>query len=106
MATPESKVKAEVVKLLKKYGAYYFFPSTHGYGRSGVPDIICCMRGGTFLAVECKAGKGKTTALQKKELNAICATGGIALEINETTVPLVEFVLKENQRRYGEQTEK
>jgi len=53
-ATPESKVKAAVVKLIKQYGAYYFFPATHGYGRSGVPDIICCVKG-KFLAIECKA---------------------------------------------------
>jgi hypothetical protein len=40
--TPEAKVKASVVKILKDYGVYYFFPATHGFGRSGVPDIICC----------------------------------------------------------------
>ena len=37
-ATPEKKVKDKVVKLLKQYGAYYFFPATFGMGRSGVPD--------------------------------------------------------------------
>jgi len=45
MATPESKVKAAVVKLLKANDAYYFFPATGGFGRSGVPDIVCCLRG-------------------------------------------------------------
>ena len=29
-ATPEKKVKDKVVKLLKQYGAYYFFPATFG----------------------------------------------------------------------------
>ena len=55
--TPEAKVKASVVKLLKKYDVYHFFPATHGYGRSGVPDIICCFNS-LFMGIECKAGKG------------------------------------------------
>jgi hypothetical protein len=37
--TPEAKVKASVVKLLKQYEVYYFFPATHGFGRSGVPTL-------------------------------------------------------------------
>ena len=47
--TPEKKVKDKVVKLLKQHGVYYFFPATYGMGRSGVPDIICCIKG-KFLA--------------------------------------------------------
>ena len=50
-ATPEKKVKDKVVAILKRFGVYYFFPATHGYGRSGVPDIICCFKG-FFLAIE------------------------------------------------------
>ena len=53
--TPEKRVKTKVEAVLKNEGAYYFFPATHGYGRSGVPDIIACVNG-CFLASECKAG--------------------------------------------------
>ena len=80
--TPEKKVKARVVKMLKEKGVYYFFPATYGMGRSGVPDIICCVKG-KFLAIECKAVSNKTTALQNRELNAIIDAGGVALIINE-----------------------
>ena len=42
MATPESKVKASIVKILKKHDVYYFFPATGGdgpaYGRFGGDD--------------------------------------------------------------------
>jgi Holliday junction resolvase len=76
--TPEGKVKAKVVKLLKERGVYYFFPATFGMGRSGVPDVVCCVRG-HFLAIECKAGKNKPTALQERELLAIHNAGGTAL---------------------------
>ena len=82
MPTPESKVKSAVVKILKDYGVYYFFPATHGYGRSGVPEIICCYMG-KFIAIECKAGKGKLTALQERELLRIKRAGGEAFGINE-----------------------
>ena len=38
--TPEKKVKQKVAKQLKEMGAYFFYPATGGYGRSGVPDIV------------------------------------------------------------------
>lgn len=87
--TPEAKVKAKIVKLLKQYGAYYFFPATHGYGRSGVPDIVCCVDG-KFLAIECKAGKNKPTPLQEAEIAKIAAAGGQALVVNEDNIHAVE----------------
>lgn len=85
MTTPESKVKKAVSKILDAREIYYFYPSTHGYGRSGVPDIIACVNS-VFVAIECKAGKGKTTALQDREIRRIRQSGGIALLINETNI--------------------
>ncbi len=81
-ATPEAKVKAKVVKALKDIGAYYFYPVTGGYGRSGVPDIVACVKG-RFIGIECKAGKNKPTGLQLKNLSDISAAGGVALVIND-----------------------
>lgn len=83
--TPEKKVKNKAVKILKELGAYYFYPVTGGYGSSGVPDIVGCYRG-RFFGIECKAGKGKTTALQDKNLADIARAGGIALVVNEDNV--------------------
>lgn len=90
--TPEKKVKDKVVKLLKQYGVYYFFPATHGFGRSGVPDVVCCIKG-HFFAVECKAGTNKPTALQEKEIADIRKAGGTALVINETNLTMLEQAL-------------
>ena len=81
-STPERKVKTQVVKVLKEYGAYYFPPVTGGYGSSGVPDIVACI-GGKFLAIECKAGAGRLTELQKKNLVDIQKQGGIAIVVND-----------------------
>ncbi len=94
MSTPESKVKSAVVKLLKAHNVYYFFPATHGYGRSGVPDIVACVRG-RFIAVECKAGKNEPTALQQREIKSIQTAGGIAVVVREDNVDLVETIIKE-----------
>lgn len=80
--TPEAKVKKVVVKYLKELGAYYFYPVTGGFGRSGVPDIVACYKG-LFFGIECKAGKGKPTALQQKNLEDIKAAGGFDWVVNE-----------------------
>ena len=94
MATPESRVKAAVVKILKANNVYYFFPATHGYGRSGVPDIVSCIRG-RFVAIECKAGNNKPTALQEREINSIRKAHGVAMVIHENNIDLVETIIKE-----------
>ena len=83
--TPEKKVKNKVVQILKQYGAYYFFPATYGYGRSGVPDVICCYRG-HFIGIECKAGSNVPTAIQERELQSIEVAGGTALVIHDTNL--------------------
>jgi penicillin-binding protein-related factor A (putative recombinase) len=90
--TPEAKVKKQVVQQLKLLDAYYFYPVTGGYGRSGVPDIVGCYKG-KFFAIECKAGTNKPTPLQALNLEQIMLTGGIALVINEENVDLVYSIL-------------
>ena len=91
--TPEAKVKKKVTEQLKKLGAYYFYPVTGGYGRSGVPDIIGCYRG-KFFGFECKSGKNKPTALQNKNLSDITVAGGIACVVNEDNMMDIENILK------------
>jgi Holliday junction resolvase len=92
--TPEAKVKKKVVDVIKKYGAYYFFPATGGYGRSGVPDIVCCYRG-VFIAIECKAGNNKPTPLQEAEMDKIKKAQGFVLVVNETNIVDVDVLLKD-----------
>lgn len=88
--TPEAKVKNTVKKLLDMFGAYYFMPPANGYGRAGIPDIIACYHG-QFIAVECKAGRNKPTALQVRELAMIDAVGGRTFVINEQPETLKEL---------------
>jgi len=93
-STPEKKVKERVVKILKEFGVYYFFPATYGMGRSGVPDIVCCFNG-NFFAVECKAGNNKPTALQERELGLIREAKGTALVVNEDNIDHVRILVEE-----------
>lgn len=92
--TPEAKVKKKVVDVLKKGGAYYFFPATGGYGRSGVPDIVGCYRG-VFFAIECKAGTNKPTALQEAEMHKIREANGQILVVNEDNINDVVILLRD-----------
>jgi Holliday junction resolvase len=91
-STPEKKVKDEVKKLLKLHNAYYFSPVTGGFGTSGVPDLIACIKG-KFIGIECKAGEGKPTALQEKNLINIMRTGGIAVLVNEHGIESLKMFL-------------
>ena len=104
--TPEKKVKDAVTKILKEFGAYYFYPVMGGYGRSGIPDIISCYKG-RFIAIECKAGNNKVTALQEAELKKIEDARGYVLVVNEeniesvrNTLHTMEWVEEHNERAY------
>ena len=98
--TPEKKVKDKVAKQLKEIGAYYFYPVTGGFGRSGVPDIIGCYKG-IFFGIECKTGKNKPTALQLKHLREIKEAGGMSWVVDESNFANVKLTLYEECVRRG-----
>ena len=88
-ATPESKVKARIHAALKAAGAYAVNYIGGQYANNGTPDILACFKG-SFIAIECKAGRGVPTALQLKNLRDIANTGGLALVINEDNLGYLE----------------
>jgi Holliday junction resolvase len=81
-ATPEKLVKNKIKVILQDGGVYYAMPIGSGYGNAGVPDFLACVNG-RFLAVEAKAGKGKTTMLQDMHLEKIKTAGGVSMVVNE-----------------------
>jgi Holliday junction resolvase len=91
--TPEKKIKNYIGKILKEEGVYHFFPMTGGFGRSGIPDIICCVDG-YYLAIECKAGTNKPTALQVREIESIRSAGGVAIVANEENWDMVRELVR------------
>jgi pantoate kinase len=90
--TPEALVKKRIRKILEDSKAYFAMPIGTGYGNSGVPDFLVCHQG-NFIAIEAKAGKGKTTALQDSHLAKIRAAGGVAIVINEANINELEDFL-------------
>lgn len=84
-ATPESKVKKKVHALLKAKDAYAVNYIGGQYANAGTPDILVCFQG-HFIGIECKAGRGKLTMLQFKNLRDIHNALGLALVINETNL--------------------
>jgi pantoate kinase len=95
--TPEAKVKAKIKAILKTHGVYYAMPIGTGLGNSGVPDFLVC-HNGKFLGIEAKAGKGKTTALQEKNLRDIDRAGGLTLVITEENLVVLEMMLEEMKK--------
>ena len=92
--TPEAAVKVRVVEMLKAFApdVWWSFPLTGGFGNSGTPDILACCWG-HFLAIECKAGNNKPTALQQREIDNIITAGGAALVINESNLEVLAVLL-------------
>jgi hypothetical protein len=56
--TPEAKVKDKIKKFLKANAIYYAMPATGGYGVSGVPDFLCCVKG-KFVGIEAKLARAR-----------------------------------------------
>ncbi len=98
MATPESRVKTKLDRMLKSFGpdVWFFSPQAGPYGRSGVPDRIACVNG-HFMAIECKANADcKPTALQEKAINEIRNAHGAAYVVyDDHTIGVVRAVIKE-----------
>lgn len=92
MTTPEKKVKNKVVGILKELGVYYFYPVASGYGSSGIPDIVTCIKG-KFIGIECKADGNKPTALQMKNLMQIVDNGGYSFLVDETSIGALKLML-------------
>ena len=77
MKTPESYEKDEICKYLVSQAAWFFRPFMSGYGKAGVPDIVCCING-KFVSIEVKREGKEPTALQEARMKEIREAGGFA----------------------------
>lgn len=83
--TPEGKVKDRVKKLLKKYGAYQFWPVQTGYGAATL-DCLGCYNG-MFFAIETKAPGKHPTPRQDMTISDINKADGAVFVIGEGYFP-------------------
>ncbi|MDR2103383.1 MAG: VRR-NUC domain-containing protein [Treponema sp.] len=93
MVTPENRVKAEIMRYLKQRGitawnnpsgAVRIAPDRwFRFGKKGSADILGCLPGGRFLAVEVKAARGVLSPEQKTFLAEIRGLGGLAVMVRD-----------------------
>ena len=77
MRSPEGYDKADIKNYLDSIGVWHFSPYMAGFGKAGVPDIICCIDG-VFCAIEVKREGKEPTPIQQRRIEELEAAGGIA----------------------------
>ncbi len=73
----ELTIRRAIVRALRERGCWVVV--TTGISLVGCPDLLVCVPGGEFLALEVKAPKGRVTKIQEKVMHDIQRTGGIAM---------------------------
>lgn len=92
--TPEGKVKAWVNETLKRVAqetgleVYHFNVVAAGYGTSGIPDKMACIKGRLY-AIEVKADKPKATPAQMGQLILATRAGAIGLVVGGKSFVMV-----------------
>lgn len=73
----EKDITNNIMKNMRKHGA--FAEKTHGgpYVRVGLPDIQACVQG-RYIGIECKLPGEKPTAAQLRVIEEIRSAGGVA----------------------------
>jgi hypothetical protein len=104
MPSTEAALSASCVKIINARGGYA--RKNHGDSRvrKGRPDIEGCYRGHHLgLEVKLPGKENNVTPLQKKELDAIRAAGGIARVVSSTTHVrlLLDNIDKKYQKQHG-----
>lgn len=86
----ENRIKS----YLKKKGAYFIKYWGGGYyTRSGVPDLLVCLKG-QFLGIELKAPKGHEKELQVYHLSLIDKAGGYGILLFPKDIEIFEELIE------------
>ena len=79
--TPEGYEKQDIDKFLDALGpdiVWIHKAITYGYGKSGAPDYLLCLKGAMF-GIEVKRPGKAPTAIQTRRMNEIRKAGGHAV---------------------------
>lgn len=74
----EKQFENKVKRYLKSKGIWHVKYFANSFTPIGIPDVLAVVNG-RFVAIELKAEKGKTSALQDYNLKEIRRCGGIAI---------------------------
>ena len=73
----EKQVEKKIKKWLEQNNHWYFKVHGGAFQKTGVPDIIACVKG-KFVAIEVKRSNGGIVSeLQKAQIKKIKACGGV-----------------------------
>ena len=76
--TKEQNIQTAIMNYISSIGGLPVKQNEMGiYAKSGVSDIIACIKG-KFVAIEVKRPKNKPTKLQLNFINAVTSIGGVA----------------------------
>lgn len=89
----EKDVKGDIKEALDHEGIWYFMPLMMGYGRTGIPDFICCW-GGRLLAIEAKGKGGELRPSQSREIEDLESAGATVWVVGPDHIPALEEELK------------
>ena len=77
--TEETNFKKRVQKFLEEKGIWSVKYFANAYTKAGIPDILCCLLDGKFMAIELKAENGTPSDLQEINLQKINELGGFGI---------------------------
>lgn len=89
----EGDVKDRIKEILNKLGVWWFMYVPVGYGKSGIPDFLCCHQG-HFISIEAKFGDKKPTTLQERQMKEMRDAGAVTLVINEKNVEELAMMIE------------
>jgi hypothetical protein len=91
ITTPEGRIKSACLRYLEKRrilawnnpsGAVHIAPDRWvRFGKKGSSDLLGCLPGGRFLAIETKAERGRLSPEQREILEQVRGLGGVALVV-------------------------
>lgn len=88
MGEPENAIQKYCYDVTKLWGWMPVRQNQNYKGRNafrepGVPDIICCLKSGHWLGIECKTPDGKQSDEQKAYEKAVKKNNGLYVVIRE-----------------------
>lgn len=88
----EKAVKAQVKKILDTctHPVWWFMPPANGFGRSGIPDFVGCVKGHLF-AIETKSGSNQLSAHQMREIDKLAGAQARVWVVRESSLDTFEL---------------
>lgn len=76
----EKAIENQIKKYLVTNKIYHYKVHGNGFQRSGIPDIIACIKG-RFVGIEVKKPGGIVSNLQKINIEEIKKSGGVGIMV-------------------------